>query len=163
MKLLTTILIVAGFCAGTTSATEVHSLDPDTVTVEVRGMDNDARFDPVVVEVEPGDVIRFVVRQGLHTVTAYHPDNRRPLRIPDGAEPFDSGLLEAGDSWTLQISTNGVYDYFCLPHERLGHVGRIISGSVDAIPGYSDDKIANAALKKLNALTSNHLIKQTNK
>jgi plastocyanin len=126
----------------------------DTLTVEVKGTDTNARFVPVVIEIQPGDVIQFVVREGLHTVSAYHPDNRRPLRIPETAESFDSGLLKAGDTWFLTIEAEGVYDYFCLPHERMGHVGRILSGSVQSIPDYPEGRIPEAALEKLNTQTT---------
>lgn len=126
----------------------------DTVMVEVKGTDTDARFDPSVIEIQPGDVIQFLVHEGLHTVSAYHPDNRRPQRIPETAEAFDSGLLKAGDTWFLKIGTEGVYDYFCLPHERMGHVGRILSGSVQSIPDYPEGQIPEAALKKLNTETT---------
>jgi plastocyanin len=117
---------------------------------------------PVVVQVQPGDVIQFVVREGLHTVTAYHPNNRLLLRIPNTAESFDSGLLKAGDTWFLTVETEGVYDYFCLPHERIGHAGRILSGSVKSIPNYPKGQIPEAALKKLNTETTSVLTNQHN-
>lgn len=129
----------------------------DTVTVEVKGTDADARFDPVVVSVDPGDVIHFVVREGLHTVTAYHPENRRPKRIPASAKPFDSGLMERGDQWVLTISEKGVYDYFCLPHEKMGHVGRIIAGSYDAAEDYPEEGMPSVVLQKLNTETEQFL------
>lgn len=100
---------------------------PDTVTVKVLGTNADSRFDPQLVRVRPGDVIRFEVEEGMHTVSAYHPDNRRDLKIPPDAESFDSGLLAAGDGWNLTITHAGEYNYFCMPHERMGHVGKIIS------------------------------------
>ena len=56
--------------------------EPDTVTVKVLGTNADSRFEPQVVRVKPGDIIRFEVGEGMHTVTAYHPDNRRDLGIP---------------------------------------------------------------------------------
>ena len=134
--------------------------ESDTVMVEVRGTDSDARFVPAVVAIQPGDVIRFVVREGLHTVTAYHPDNRRPRRIPETARAFDSGLLKTGESWQLSIEDEGVYDYFCMPHERMGHVGRILSGAVDKIPDYPSIRIPEAARKKLDSETDILLTKQ---
>lgn len=100
---------------------------PDTVTVKVLGTGTDSRFEPQLVHVKPGDVIRFDIEEGMHTVTAYHPDNRRELRIPKDAASFDSGILTAGESWSLTITHIGEYNYFCMPHERLGHVGKIIS------------------------------------
>ena len=139
---------------------EASAGSADTVKVEVRGTASDARFVPAVVAIKPGDIIRFVVREGLHTVTAYHPENRRPLRMPETAKPFDSGLLKAGDSWLLQIENEGVYDYFCLPHERMGHVGRILSGAVDTIPDYPAIRIPEAARKKLHTETHFLLTKQ---
>lgn len=131
--------------------------DTDTVTVEVKGTDVDARFDPVVVQLNPGDVIQFVIREGLHTVTAYHPENRRPQRIPASAKSFDSGLMEQGDQWFLTISEKGVYDYFCLPHEKMGHAGRIIAGAFDVANDYPEEGMPGVVLQKLNTETEQFL------
>lgn len=98
----------------------------DTTTVYVTGTHEDSRFEPAVVEVNPESVIQFLVKEGMHTVTAYHPDNRRPLGIPAEAESFDSGMLVVGDIWYLTVTVEGEYNYFCMPHERFGHKGRII-------------------------------------
>lgn len=102
-------------------------VESDTVTVAVLGINENSRFEPAWLEIRPGDVVRFEVKEGLHTVTAYHPDNRRDLGIPEEAESFDSGILSAGDVWFLKITEAGEYNYFCLPHERMGHTGQIIS------------------------------------
>lgn len=131
-------------------ASQSQPLYMDTVRVEILGTSENARFDPVVIKINPGDVIEFIVREGLHTVTSYHPDNRRPFRMPESAKSFDSGLLKSGNIWYLNITLAGVYDYFCLPHERMGHAGRIIAGSVDANPDYTDEGIPQAVLKKFN-------------
>ena len=43
-------------------------------------------FDPVGLLVEPGTTVRWVVKENVHTTTAYHPKNgRHCLRIPEGA------------------------------------------------------------------------------
>ncbi len=112
-----------------TSVSIGQTVQPDTVTVKVLGTNADSRFEPQVVRVGPGDVIQFEVKEGMHTVTAYHPDNRRDLRIPTGAQSFDSGPLTAGDTWLLTITHTGEYNYFCMPHERMGHIGKILSNS----------------------------------
>jgi plastocyanin len=98
----------------------------DTVVIDVYGTMEDSRFVPDVAHVQPGSTILFRVHEGVHTVTAYHPDNRRPLQIPEDAKPFDSGLLQAGEEWTLTLTVPGEYNYFCRPHERMGHTGRIL-------------------------------------
>ncbi len=87
-------------------------------------------FDPVGLLVDPGDTVRWVVRQNVHTTAAYHPKNdAHSLRIPEGASPWDSGyLVNPGDHFELTLTVPGVYDYFCAPHEAAGMVGRIIAG-----------------------------------
>lgn len=87
-------------------------------------------FDPIGVLVEPGATIRWVVKENVHTTTAYHPKNdHHSLRIPQGAEPWNSGyLVNPGDHFEITLSVPGVYDYYCMPHEAAGMVGRIIVG-----------------------------------
>ena len=51
------------------------------------------------------------------------------LRIPDKADPWDSGYLRnPGDHFAVTFHVEGVYDYFCAPHEMLGMVGRLVVG-----------------------------------
>lgn len=87
-------------------------------------------FDPVGLYIDPGQTIRWVIDANVHTTTAYHPANgRHSLRIPEGARPWDSGfLLNPGDHFDLTLTVEGVYDYFCTPHEAAGMVGRLVVG-----------------------------------
>ena len=96
-------------------------------------------FDPVGLFVEPDTLVTWVNGSGVHTVTAYHPANgNRPLRIPASAEPWDSGhLLEPGATFARRFPVPGVYDYFCIPHERAGMAGRIVVGAATG-PGARD-------------------------
>jgi len=96
-------------------------------------------FDPVGVLVAPGTTIRWVVKENVHTATAYHPKNgHHSLRIPEGAEPWDSGfLVNPGDHFDMTLTVPGVYDFFCMPHEAAGMVGRVVvgkSGGPGALP-----------------------------
>lgn len=125
----------------------------DTLIIKVFGTSEGARFEPVVVQVQPGDIILFEVVEGLHTVTAYHPNNRRPQRIPENAQSFNSGMLTAGQTWVLKLIEMGVYDYFCLPHERMGHAGRIIVGEIDDIPKYPVGRIPGSIIEMLSRET----------
>jgi plastocyanin len=104
--------------------------------VEIR-MRSDARgehvgFDPIGILIQPGRTVRWITESpgNPHTTTAYHPRNgQHPLRIPEQAEPWDSGfLLKPGDHFDVTLTVEGVYDYFCLPHEAAGMVGRIVVG-----------------------------------
>lgn len=87
-------------------------------------------FDPIGLHVEPGQTVRWVVQSNVHTTTAYHPKNdHHSLRIPDRAEPWDSHfLVNPGSHFEVTLTVPGVYDYFCMPHEVAGMVGRIVVG-----------------------------------
>ncbi|HET8865379.1 MAG TPA: plastocyanin/azurin family copper-binding protein [Gracilimonas sp.] len=149
MKLFTVVFLI--FVFGISFST--YALPTDTLTVKVLGPAEDARFEPVVLQVQPGDVIRFEVVEGLHTVTGYHPDNRRPQRIPKTAQSFDSGMLTSGQTWFLTLDEAGMYDYFCLPHERMGHAGRILVGEVNEMPDYPVERIPGSIIEMLNRET----------
>jgi plastocyanin len=149
MKLSNVIFLI--YVLGISFSAYAHPTD--TLKVKILGTAEDARFDPVVLQVQPGDVIRFEVVEGLHTVTAYHPDNRRPQRIPEQAKSFDSGMLTTGQTWFLKLNETGVYDYFCLPHERMGHAGRILVGAIEEIPDYPAGRIPGLIPEMLNKET----------
>ncbi|MCP9290112.1 cupredoxin domain-containing protein [Gracilimonas sediminicola] len=151
MKTMYSIAILL-LLVGTEPVQAFQQRSADTLTVEVRGTGADARFVPALLKVSRGDVIRFEVLEGMHTVTAYHPDNRRPLRMPESISSFDSGMLNEGDVWFLEITKEGIYDYFCLPHERLGHVGRIVAGDNAASGEYDDSVIPEAAAQTFQSL-----------
>ncbi len=95
-------------------------------------------FDPIGLRVMPGTTVRWVLEGNVHSATAYHPSNGFASRIPAGAEPWDSGMLtEPGQSFAVRLAVPGVYDYYCIPHEMAGMVGRIVvapeGADVDAI------------------------------
>ncbi|MGO9139135.1 MAG: plastocyanin/azurin family copper-binding protein [Syntrophales bacterium] len=87
-------------------------------------------FDPIGIYIEPGQKVRWVVAENVHTATAYHPWNgNHSLRIPEDAVPWNSGyLVNPGDHFEVTLTAEGVYDYYCIPHEEAGMVGRIIVG-----------------------------------
>lgn len=89
-------------------------------------------FDPIGVHIEPGQTVRWTNRDAgnSHTATAYHPSLwERPLRIPEGATPWDSDYLLPDESFEVTLTVPGVYDYYCVPHEHAGMVGRIVVGT----------------------------------
>lgn len=81
----------------------------------------DNYFDPIGLSVEPGTVVRFEIETGSHSATAYKD------RIPSEAIPFDSGTISQG-AFEYTFETPGTYDYYCIPHESMGMVGRIVVG-----------------------------------
>jgi plastocyanin len=97
-------------------------------------------FDPVGLHVQAGDTIRWELRENVHTVAAYHPDNAgHALRIPATAAAWDSGyLVNQGDHFEVTLTQEGVYDYYCEPHEFSGMVGRIVVGNGVASDDWRD-------------------------
>jgi len=104
-------------------------------------------FAPRGLAVAPGTVLRFVNRDkgNSHTATAYHPEIfDRARRIPAAATPWDSDFLLPDESFEVTLTEPGVYDFYCIPHEMSGMVGRIVVGTPDAprwesAAGPSDD------------------------
>jgi plastocyanin len=79
-------------------------------------------FDPIGLHVDPGTTVRFEIAAGGHSVTAYED------RIPADASAFDSGVISSG-GFEYTFDEPGTYDYFCIPHESVGMVGRVVVGS----------------------------------
>lgn len=129
-----------------------------TVTMET-GDDGD-RFDPHVVWIEVGGSVEWRLESGVHTATAYHEDADRPTRIPAAADPFDSGMLqEEGESFEHTFTVEGVYDYYCAPHEGMGMIGAVIVGHPDPDgdePGLAppQDDFSETVQEKLIALNT---------
>ena len=101
------------------------------IDVAMMGTPGGARvwFRPIGLLIQPGQTIRWTNRDpgNSHTTTAYHPTiYKKEQRIPDGAKPWDSGFLLPNESFSVTLTVPGVYDYYCLPHEHAGMVGRII-------------------------------------
>lgn len=133
-----------------------HAHAASEIEIAMSGTVNGAEvwFRPRGLLIQPGQAVRWVNRdQGnVHTATAYHPDHRKPLRIPHGAKPWDSDYLMPGQSFAMVFDVPGVYDYFCIPHEQAGMVARIVVGKADtAVRPYAstDPELPPAALANL--------------
>lgn len=132
--------------------------------VAMRTEDDEQHYVPHLVWIEPGGTVTWHVESGAHDTVAYHPENDRPLRMPEGATPWQSELLEAGDSFEHTFEQPGVYDYFCTPHEAVGMVGTVIVGEPDshgqpalAEPQASLPEAARAELSDLGAMVDEAL------
>lgn len=131
---------IAGSCALLLPAVATAARTVD-VRAQISADGARVSFDPVGLHIEPGDTVRWIQVRGYHSVTAYHPANdNHELRIPDAAQPWNSGVLlgqypAQGSTFTHTFTVPGVYDYFCEPHEAAGMVGRIVVGAPGDGPG----------------------------
>jgi len=103
-------------------------------------------FDPVGLLIQPGQTVRWVCAANVHTTAAYHPANDgHSLRIPRAARPWVSDFLLPGETFAVVLTVEGVYDYFCSPHEQGGMVGRIIVGRPAGPGSFPFDYFKNGA------------------
>jgi plastocyanin len=113
---------------------ESLSGDPvDHAEVSMTSTDSGEHFEAHVVRVTNGGTVRWTNESGSHSTTAYAPANDKPQLVPDGAASWDSGVLTAeGATFEHTFETDGVYHYYCTPHETLGMIGSVIVGEPDA-------------------------------
>lgn len=89
-------------------------------------MNDRLRFVPDTIAIEAGQTIEWTNdSQLIHTVTADPEKVAREenVALPEGAEPFDSGVMRPGETFAHTFDTPGEYVYFCIPHEAAGMVG----------------------------------------
>ena len=90
---------------------------------------NQLRYEPAAVTISAGQAVRWRNTSALiHTVTA---DPSRAMqaanvRLPAGANAFDSGDMAPGESFTWTFTEPGEYRYICIPHEGAAMTGTIM-------------------------------------
>ncbi|QNS15731.1 pseudoazurin [Mannheimia bovis] len=88
---------------------------------EIRMLDNNAEggmvFEPGYLKAEVGDTITFIPTDKGHWVES--------RAIPEGAEKF---LSKEDEKFTLTLTHEGVYVYYCPPHRTMNMSGIIQVG-----------------------------------
>ncbi len=124
-----TLAAGGGIFLGTVLRTRAGAADVVEIHMRSDASGGVVGFDPVGVLVQPGQVVRWICDANVHTTTAYSPRNdNHSLRIPEEAQPWASDFLLPGQKFEVNLTVEGVYDYFCAPHEMAGMVGRLIVG-----------------------------------
>ena len=111
-------------------------------------------FQPDRLRIAPGETVRWVVESAGHSTTSYSPANNEQYRsrIADGAPPWTSNVIATkGQSFEHTFTVEGVYQYYCIPHEGAGMVGTIVVGQALDGPGTAaiQPEISVAARQKL--------------
>lgn len=86
-------------------------------------------YQPAKVTISAGQTVEWKNNTGdPHTVTLMKDKAlvAADASIPRNAQPFDSGTISAGMSFTHTFTTPGTYRYFCTLHEANGMVGEVI-------------------------------------
>jgi plastocyanin len=92
-------------------------------------MTDGLKFDPQEITVSVGDGVEWRnVGNIAHTVTTDPSKVADPggVSVPDGVEPWDSGLLAGGETFMRTFKRPGTYEYVCIPHEGARMVGTVI-------------------------------------
>lgn len=139
LALLATLAIAAGagWALGTTlapSQARTETPDPEAAPLDsddavVVHMTNALTFEPKTIEIRVGQTVRWENAGALpHTVTADPGKAGNPdlVRLPEGAAPFDSGLLMDGATFSHTFTVPGEYRYFCIPHAAASMAGTVI-------------------------------------
>jgi len=87
------------------------------------------KFDPATLTVTKGTTVTWRnSSQMVHTVTddPAKASNKADAALPSGAEAWDSGDLNPGQTFSHTFDVPGTYKYFCIPHETLGMTATII-------------------------------------
>lgn len=98
----------------------------DTHTID---MTTEFVFDPAELTIRAGDTVTWVVVGDFpHSTTCDPAKAADPTHavLPEGAEPWDSGILETGQEFSHTFDVPGDYTYFCIPHESMGMIGTLL-------------------------------------
>ncbi len=76
-------------------------------------------YQPAVIQIEPGDTIRFISEDPGHNAMS------EEGMLPDGAEAFKTPISKDAE---VTFEVPGTYGYYCLPHRAMGMWGLVLVG-----------------------------------
>ena len=86
-------------------------------------------FEPDIIEIKTGQTVAWTnSSREVHTVTGDPrvATNAQDVELPKGAQRFDSGFLNPGQTYEQTFRTPGTYRYVCTLHEVQRMIGQII-------------------------------------
>jgi plastocyanin len=100
-------------------------------------MTDELLFVPDSLTINVGDTVTWTTVGAVpHTSTADPEQALDPdfVKLPEGAEPWDSGIVNTDESWSHTFEVPGEYVYFCDPHQTAGMVASltVVEGEVVA-------------------------------
>ena len=105
-----------------TAAASSAAATGDTIIIEAWTDGTGNYFKPKKVEAHPGDVLRYVLKVGVHNVH-FLPDSNK---IKTGLPPASEMLQLPGQTYDLVVSmAPGEYYFQCDPHAALGMTGEL--------------------------------------
>jgi plastocyanin len=97
--------------------------------VVIKMVDMPLAFQPNLVTIKAGQTVEWEnTGNEVHHATSDPSLAIKPQEVtnPRGAEPFDSGFLRPGETFTHTFTIPGQYRYTCVVHEAKGMLGTIV-------------------------------------
>jgi plastocyanin len=76
-------------------------------------------FSPSSLNVNVGDIVKWVWVQGSHTTTS--------STIPSGATSWDAAINNGNQTYEYTVTIAGTYNYVCTPHAGMGMVASFVA------------------------------------
>ena len=115
--------VIAGLLLGICMSSRAQSKE-----VVIR-MTNKATYQPAEIRVSKGEKIIWTNNSDqIQTITVKTENfnNKEISYYPDDAEPFSSGAIQPGESFTYTFFIPGTYEFVSLPSKEKGMEGKII-------------------------------------
>lgn len=118
------LILLGGAMAAPLATPVFASDDAEMHEVDMLNVDPDDRqqrmvFKPAIVQVQPGDTVRFLATERGHNAQSIDG------MTPDGAEEFRGRINEEIE---VTLDVEGTYGYVCQPHQTMGMIGFILVG-----------------------------------
>jgi plastocyanin len=99
-----------------------------TSPILIKMLDTPPTFEPSALTIKAGDTVEWKnVGTSVHHASTDTSKAINPADVskPSKAQPFDSGFLQPGQSFSYTFTVPGKYRYICAPHETSGMSGEI--------------------------------------
>ena len=120
------VLVISEICTIALLSKLAAATQADVV---IKMLDMPPAFQPSLTTIKVGQSVEWEnVGNEVHHATS-DPSlaiKAKEVTNPRGAEPFDSGFLRPGETFTHIFTIPGEYKYACVVHEAKGMVGTII-------------------------------------
>lgn len=124
------VAAIVSLAAGALPSPQAHATEHAEPAAVVE-MTDELTFEPARITVRAGDTVEWRNPSRVpHTVTADPAKAQDPehVQLPEGAETFDSGVVQPEETFRYTFEVPGQYQYFCIPHEAQGMVGEVTVG-----------------------------------
>lgn len=122
------VLLVLAACGEAPPPDQPTTEAPSGEHIVVTRMTDEMKFIPEHPVVSIGDTVVWINEGRLPHTSSDMPGKAAVVEhnvLPDGAQPWDSGLLETGEQYRRVFTVTGEYTYLCVLHEAAGMIGHL--------------------------------------